>query len=358
MARRLDQQDRQRWFDQISRWSGIVALLVLLLGGISWLTYLATENAKQRQPLTTRNSQSPGPANSVPAASGHPVRVTVAPRAGSEPAGPIAGVPSPAPAEEPVVTNRKASVAEPITAASSGQLQPTRSVVRTGRQIADAPKPPGSAKPTGALVFSPTSIPFNAVVKTTPRQQQRRVVPDRASSPADRANGFVRIKPEAGSVRRAVGVTTLADVVDNASDTPSGGVRATQAEVAEPDPRWLPVLTPVTSLSGLVQQTHPAPVVAAVASAQPSRPASARQFRLSIMVVGSPDLSSIGLKILIAPAATWAFRCNTESAIALASIRVLCSATSVTRLTWKPIRFPRASAICTRSPWALRGCAE
>ncbi|WP_041257480.1 hypothetical protein [Fibrella aestuarina] len=317
MSRRLDDYDRRTWFDQISRWGGIGAMLLLLLGGLGWLIYVPkaagihqqgaiktspvprqaaastplseADRALTREPAKPQATASEATSLPAPVASGNDESPTLA-----------LNKSNPATANQPTLTDKPTSTApvrQPITQPETSPLTLADRPLAThaGEPVGTAGKPSrltltnrvARAKRTGR---QPGTGMMDALVlaKTWPG------APDRAATKNVPARATLEV-PGTDVHSTNVPGKDVPGMDVPGMDVPEAPVPA-ETPLAT-DARWLPALSAASSLSSVVDRPLKQAVeVQEVAVERPARRPTPRLSRFSVMVFASPDLSSIGLK--------------------------------------------------------------
>lgn len=325
MSRRLDEYDRQTWFDRVSRWGGVFALVLLLLIGLGWVTYDDKPAGNQQRQLSTilaptlavRTTRSGQPANDAPvpatSQSAETTRRNVPARQTSDDKGvpeetsttDLAGQETTKKkANQPTIDpERRAS--RPTTEPLAGMESPRLAIrdhnrvalsIGPASQLATSPKK-RTEKAAGQLVIRRSATQRNQSV-TKPVALDVRSVTENAvtrlgAKERERLTGTSQPLPDPAPVDNVPGNRVGQSDLTVPSAT-AGQAQPTGADLVVDSP-WLPALLPATSLSAVVQQVRLAaePTTPEVTTIPRSIP---RLSRLSILLFASPDLSSIGLK--------------------------------------------------------------
>ncbi len=298
MSRRLDGYDRQTLFDRISRWGGIGALLLLLLGGLGWLAYDNQPTGPNRQAVNTVRTTARKPATPL---------VANNPSARSN-------------QSQAVEPKRLQTVADSQPTKVDGELQrqqPANSANDPAGQLttntkADYLREEAGRKASQILDEPITSSVQQKSVSTSPGVIEKKTTrlamvrhkakPEKNDS-GDRAIVANSIRRSTASIPHSATESTQAPVNNRSVNPidlpaePTGAVRPVEPDLGA-DTKWLASLTPALSVTSVVQQGHlfSEPTLPEVTGAAPVRSAAHRLLRLSVLVFASPDLSAIGLR--------------------------------------------------------------
>ena len=309
MSRRLDVYNRQTLFDRISRWGGIGALLLLLLGGVGWVMYGKKTVGNQQAVITTLK-----PAREIALRHAERKQAT---RAGS----PLRGTDRTDVKPGDIAGNKVADIddnqlkQQATAVANDPAGQPTTKT--TNRQpVSEAAHKPNRAvyTSTGSIRHNMTAIPEKSSLRDLQPSVDQQTGKPVASTSMKRRNPYVAHTPPSSVGAMAENETgrSAPDVpemptgtypkVGLGSNVPENTVGAhpdlTAIAEAGEDHRWLPALTSAASLSTVIQQVRPVaePTLADVAVDTPIRRAvPPRLTGLSVLLFASPDLSGVGL---------------------------------------------------------------
>lgn len=286
LSRRLDEHDRHFLFDYISRWGGVGALLLLLLAGFGRVTPSTNPTASnQRIFLTTRPPVRLTSANAK--VEKQPAQPPTQPEGNSRVANATPGnVPDPVTMTETTLTPTPISQrSEPSTHTPAEQATTKRNEQQATGSVAQQGVKPRK-QPTGA---------FDGIKK---------VVADKAFiQPTTTGSGTLPTRPVV-SGQPVTYLVSVGNVPETRGSEPASEPVSATRYVALPavgegvaDERWLPALTPLASLSSMVQQVPQSinPSLPEPTTSAPVRKATPRLSGLSVLLFASPDLSGIGL---------------------------------------------------------------
>ncbi|MBO0950544.1 hypothetical protein [Fibrella forsythiae] len=338
MSRRLDEHDRHTMFDRISRWGGISALVLLLLGGLGWVMYdkkptaarqqvritvltparkataqsTVASQSRQTEPSTDRHprgtSQIDG--RSENQAIGVANSLTKIPNSAGEtnPAGQLTTKQTDNQPDES--TNHSAVRPASESLANRFATQPaSRRYVQTGRSRRAKPgveqvvggetTSAGDDAGTGRSVAS-DQVDRQLVTKSSRLRENQSAATERPVSLNTSARRGTDVLVRAAALHQNPDGNVPATMNDNQPDGhPAQTPVASQVAGADlvTSSQWLPALTPAASLSRVVEQAQetPAPPLPQVTVAAPASRAMPKLTGLSVFVFASPDLSGIGL---------------------------------------------------------------
>lgn len=318
LSRRLDKHDRQTVFDRISRWGGIGALVLLLLGGFGWVMYDEKPTGSHQRTVITVLT----PARKLvgePAGSSQQADAVVRQEKKSIDKSMLRNVPANQPAEagrsdkklereirtndpvEQVTTNNATSQLATNTDRKASRSVVNQPVVSEAVVAAERRKPQLD-KTSQSAIDKPVRKFMTRTLVEKQNQRSGNKRPVNTRSIADNA----LVLPVTKAVARASETypVPMGNAPGNRDSNPAEpAVRTADLSataMADPiaDGRWLPALSPAMSLSSVVQQVRPVtePTPPEVTASAPARQAMPKLSGLSVMLFASPDLSSIGLK--------------------------------------------------------------
>lgn len=321
MSRRLDRLDQQTLFDRVSRWGGIVALVLLLVGGFGWVMSGGKSTGGQQQAVIsviTPGREAAGrragtdQSNKIDLTGQEGQRTESAGR--NVPEQRITGV-APGVERQRQTTQSANDPAGQQTTRIPDKLLPDEAGTKARRSTAPsmAPVPDTRAASLGKRSAErreelPAPQPAALTRRLARQAAKKRSLPvgdefvsERGSSTGDPLNRPTTStqKPTGGTYptlggnvrgNRAGNQTGM--VADLAERTPSAN---TEGGAAGP---WLPAMTPTPSLSSVVQQVPPVvePMRSEMTVSTPVQRPVPRLSPLSVLLFASPDLSTIGLK--------------------------------------------------------------